>query len=82
MRRMGDSVDWSREYFTMDPKLSKTVTETFVRLYEQGLDLPRQALGQLGSGAAKRSDPISKWKAPNPKAGCTTSCTLFRTGHS
>lgn len=37
MRRMGDSVDWSREYFTMDPKLSNTVTETFVQLYEQGL---------------------------------------------
>ncbi|MDE2417799.1 MAG: valine--tRNA ligase [Burkholderiales bacterium] len=37
MRRMGDSVDWSREYFTMDPKLSRTVTETFVQLYEQGL---------------------------------------------
>ncbi len=37
MRRMGDSVDWSREYFTMDPKLSKTVTETFVQLYQQGL---------------------------------------------
>ncbi|NMM82430.1 valine--tRNA ligase [Acidovorax sp. SRB_14] len=37
MRRMGDSVDWSREYFTMDPKLSTVVTETFVRLYEQGL---------------------------------------------
>ncbi|MBT9506203.1 valine--tRNA ligase [Rhodoferax sp.] len=37
MRRMGDSVDWSREYFTMDDKLSKTVTETFVQLYEQGL---------------------------------------------
>ena len=37
MRRMGDSVDWSREYFTMDPNLSKTVTETFVQLYEQGL---------------------------------------------
>ena len=37
MRRMGDSVDWSREYFTMDEKLSKVVTETFVRLYEQGL---------------------------------------------
>ena len=35
MRRMGDSVDWSREYFTMDPKLSKTVTETFVQLYEK-----------------------------------------------
>jgi valyl-tRNA synthetase len=37
MRRMGDSVDWSREYFTMDDKLSQVVTETFVRLYEQGL---------------------------------------------
>jgi len=37
MRRMGDSVDWSREYFTMDPKLSQAVTETFVQLYEQGL---------------------------------------------
>ncbi len=37
MRRMGDTVDWSREYFTMDAKLSKAVTETFVRLYEQGL---------------------------------------------
>ncbi|MBL0944200.1 MAG: valine--tRNA ligase [Hydrogenophaga sp.] len=37
MRRMGDTVDWSREYFTMDDKLSAVVTETFVRLYEQGL---------------------------------------------
>ena len=37
MRRMGDSVDWTREYFTMDDKLSKVVSETFVKLYEQGL---------------------------------------------
>ena len=37
MRRMGDTVDWSREYFTMDDNLSKVVTETFVRLYEEGL---------------------------------------------
>ncbi len=37
MRRMGDSVDWSREYFTMDDKLSAVVTETFVRLYDEGL---------------------------------------------
>ncbi|KAB2897035.1 MAG: valine--tRNA ligase, partial [Burkholderiaceae bacterium] len=37
MRRMGDSVDWSREYFTMDDKLSAIVTDTFVRLYQQGL---------------------------------------------
>jgi len=37
MRRMGDSCDWSREYFTMDEKLSRVVVETFVRLHEQGL---------------------------------------------
>ncbi len=37
MRRMGDSVDWSREYFTMDEKLSTIVTETFVRLFDEGL---------------------------------------------
>ncbi len=37
MRRMGDSVDWSRERFTMDEGLSRAVTEVFVRLYEEGL---------------------------------------------
>jgi valyl-tRNA synthetase len=37
MRRMGDSVSWTHEYFTMDDKLSRVVTETFVRLHEQGL---------------------------------------------
>ncbi|TWO72275.1 valine--tRNA ligase [Caenimonas sedimenti] len=37
MRRMGDSVDWTHEYFTMDEKLSAIVTQTFVQLYEQGL---------------------------------------------
>ena len=37
MRRLGDSVDWSRTYFTMDDRLSQVVIETFVQLYEQGL---------------------------------------------
>ncbi len=37
MRRMGVSVDWSRERFTMDEGFSRTVREVFVRLYEQGL---------------------------------------------
>ncbi len=37
MRRMGASVSWAHEYFTMDEKLSSVVTETFVRLYEEGL---------------------------------------------
>ncbi|MDF0605333.1 valine--tRNA ligase [Neisseriaceae bacterium TC5R-5] len=37
MRRMGCSVDWSREYFTMDNVRAEVVSEVFVRLYEQGL---------------------------------------------
>ncbi len=37
MKRLGASVDWSREYFTMDDNLSIAVKEAFVRLYEQGL---------------------------------------------
>src|SRR5438128_4424937 len=37
IRREGASVDWSRERFTMDEKLSRAVYEAFVRLYEEGL---------------------------------------------
>jgi valyl-tRNA synthetase len=37
MRRLGTSVDWSRDKFTMDPDLSRAVTETFVRLHDEGL---------------------------------------------
>jgi valyl-tRNA synthetase len=37
MRRLGASVDWRRDRFTMDPGLSQAVTEVFVRLYAEGL---------------------------------------------
>ena len=37
LRRLGASLDWSRERFTMDPQLSETVREVFVRLHEEGL---------------------------------------------
>jgi valyl-tRNA synthetase len=37
MKRLGASVDWEREYFTMDENLSRAVREVFVRLHEQGL---------------------------------------------
>jgi valyl-tRNA synthetase len=37
MRRLGTSVDWSRDRFTMDPDLSRAVTEVFVRLHDEGL---------------------------------------------
>jgi valyl-tRNA synthetase len=37
LRRLGCSMDWSRERFTLDEGLSKAVTEVFIRLYEEGL---------------------------------------------
>ena len=37
IRRLGASIDWGKEYFTMDSKMSKAVVEVFVRLHEQGL---------------------------------------------
>jgi valyl-tRNA synthetase len=37
MRRLGSSVDWSRERFTMDADLSRAVTEVFVKLHDEGL---------------------------------------------
>ena len=37
LRRLGASVDWSRDRFTMDEGLSEAVAETFVRLYDEGL---------------------------------------------
>ncbi len=37
MRRLGASVDWSRERFTMDPGFSRAVEEVFIRLYDEGL---------------------------------------------
>src|SRR6185312_5794883 len=37
MRRLGESVDWSRDRFTMNPDLSRAVTEVFVRLHDEGL---------------------------------------------
>lgn len=37
VRRLGASIDWKREYFTMDERMSRGVVETFVRLYREGL---------------------------------------------
>ncbi|OGT37638.1 MAG: valine--tRNA ligase [Gammaproteobacteria bacterium RIFCSPHIGHO2_12_FULL_37_14] len=37
LRRLGASMDWQRERFTMDPELSYAVREVFIRLYEEGL---------------------------------------------
>ena len=47
IRRMGSSLDWSRDRFTMDEGFSRAVIEVFVRLHEEGL-IPRAAACQLG----------------------------------
>ncbi len=51
VRRLGASIDWSREYFTMDDKMSEAVTEVFVAPLRAGPHLSRQAARQLGPGA-------------------------------
>jgi len=45
LRRLGGSVDWSRDCFTMDEGLSNAVTEVFVSLYEEGLIYRGKRLG-------------------------------------
>ncbi len=47
LRRLGASVDWSREAFTMDAKLSAAVTEAFCRLFDDGLMYARQIFPQI-----------------------------------
>ena len=37
LRRLGSSLDWSRERFTMDPDLSQAVQDVFIQLYQEGL---------------------------------------------
>ncbi len=54
MRRLGASVDWSRDRFTMDPGLSRAVLEVFVRLVRRRPDLSRQTARELGPRAAHR----------------------------
>ncbi len=64
MRRMGDTVDWSREYFTMDDDLSKVVTQTFVQLYDEGLIYRGKRLGNWDPvlKTARSGTSPTRWK--------------------
>ena len=83
MRRLGDSVDWSRERFTMDAGLSRAVRRGLRAPVRGGPHLPRQAPGQLGPGAAARRSPTSRWRARRRTASSGTSAIRSRTaaGH-
>ena len=68
IRRMGSSVDWARERFTMDEGFSRAVTEVFVRLHEDGLIYRgkrlvnwdpqlKTSISRSGSGERRRAGP-------------------------
>ncbi len=56
IRRLGASCDWSRERFTLDEGLSRSVREAFVRLYEKGLIYRGKRIDQLVSAAQDRGE--------------------------
>ena len=88
MRRMGASVSWDHEYFTMDDKLSRVVTETFVRLYEEGLiyrgkrlvswdPILKSAVSDLEVDSEEQEGSL--WHIRYPVEGCSTSVVVATT---
>lgn len=78
MRRLGNSVDWERERFTMDEGLSNAVKEVFVRLYKEDLIYRGK---RTVNWDTKLRTAISdwKWKTASPKARCGTSAIRWPT---
>lgn len=88
MRRLGTSPDWTRERFTMDEGLSRTVTETFVRLYREGLIYRGKRLvnwdPQLGTAVSdleviSEEEDGSLWHIAYPLANGSGSLTVATT---
>lgn len=78
MRRLGNSVDWERERFTMDEGLSNAVKEVFVRLYKEDLIYRGKRLVNWDRNCAPPS-LTWKWKTASPKARCGTSAIRLPT---
>ena len=72
MRRLGNSVDWERERFTMDEGLSNAVKEVFVRLYKEDLIYRGKRLVNWDRNCVPQS-LTWKWKTANRKVRCGTS---------
>ncbi len=77
MKRLGASVDWSREYFTMDERMSRAVREAFVRLHEEGL-IYRGKYIVNWCRAASRPSPTWKSSTKTRRASCTRFAIRFR----
>lgn len=69
MRRLGNSIDWDRERFTMDEGLSNAVKEVFVRLHEEGLIYRGKRLVNWDRNCILRF-LTWKWKTKKAKARC------------
>ena len=68
-RRMGASMDYRRERFTMDDEYVRAVMRFFVHLYRRGLDLPRRTGSSTGARSTRRRSPTS--------SSCTRSWTTL-----
>ena len=73
-KRLGSSMDYRRERFTMDDAYARAVLEVFVAPAREGLHLPRQPPRQLVRRRCRRPSPTSRWST----ARSTTSCTRSR----
>ncbi len=49
LRRMGASLDWTRERFSLDDDINRAVIAVFTRIIRRRINLPRQTLSELGS---------------------------------
>ena len=87
MKRLGASVDWDREYFTMDENLSRAVREVFVRLYEEGLIYrgkyivnwcPRCETAISDLEVKHEEVPGKLWEIRYPVVGTRTSSSRWR----
>ncbi len=88
MRRLGTSPDWTRERFTMDAGLSKIVTETFVRLYKEGLIYrgkrlvnwdPKLLTAVSDLEVVSEEEDGSMWEIRYPFVGCEGALTVATT---
>ena len=79
LRRLGASLDWPRERFTMDEGLSAAVRKVFVHALPRGADLPRPAAGELGPEVLQTGDLRPRSREPSrPRVRCGTSAIRSR----
>ena len=77
-KRLGASLDYEDERFTLDDGYLRAVMTVFVDALREGLDLPRPLHGQLGPRLAARRSPTSRWSRRRSRTSSTTCATTSR----